>query len=361
MSANAAGSAWCPRCDALRERADACPACGTPLTTLEAPAPPPPPDPDEAPPAPTEPVGPQRPSRLRLAALAVIVALAATAFLVGRSGARAAPVQAAPPPSAAPTTTAPEPAGADLRQLGWQAHADAVTLTVTSARRLRTPDGDVRGLLTIQVKGLPAGQRLFGLGGLELVDVGGGAFSSPPDQFIDGRPGTAAEPTGDPDTYTVDVGPAPGLAALARIQVSELVVGSPATRRIGLGAAVPPGAQPLRPLERLPSGSAVVTGNPATGLRVRVSAAFVGDGRAVIVLDLGGGVEPNGDAVPLTARLEGSGRVLCARTVLAGQGGDVNVPGGLVLACPAGAGQPLAVTLGAGVQSRAFPVVLRPR
>jgi hypothetical protein len=360
MSAPAAGSAWCPRCDVLRERADACPECGTPLATLGAPAPPPP-DPDEAPPAPAEPLGPQRPSRLRLAALGVTVALAATAFLVGRSGGRAAPAQAAPPPSATPTTTTPEPAGADRRRLGWQARVGAVTLTVVSAGRLRTTDGEIRGLLTIRVKGLPAGQRLFGLGGLELVDVGGGAFSSPPDQFVDGRPGTAAEPTGDPDTYIVDVGPAPGLEALARIQVRELVVGSPATRRISLAAAVPAGAAPLRPLDRLPSDSAVVAGDPATGLRARVSAAFVGAGRAVVVLDLGGGVGPNGDAIPLTARLEGGGRVLCARTVLAGQGGDVNVPGGLVLACPAGAGQSLAVTLGAGVQSRAFPVELRQR
>ncbi|HEX4907246.1 MAG TPA: hypothetical protein VFW32_01515, partial [Actinomycetes bacterium] len=112
--------AWCPRCDAVRPGATACPACGTTLATLDdtGPADHPPdlPPPEAA-------ASPPPRSRLRIALAAATLVVAGLAFVAGRSIARpAAPAATATP---ATTTTAPDP-GADRRKLGWTASAGGV-------------------------------------------------------------------------------------------------------------------------------------------------------------------------------------------------------------------------------------------
>jgi hypothetical protein len=357
-----APTAWCPRCDAVREQRGACPDCGTPLTVLGA-APSRPAADQEPPPAPAEPISPPAPSRLRLAALAVTVALAAAAFLAGRGGARAAPAPAAAPSTAAPTTAGGVASALDdRRELGWRVRSGGVALTVVSARRVAGDDDDVRGELTIRVDGLPAGRVLFGLTGLGLVDAGGGAFSTPPERPLAGPLGTPVQPADQPGSYTVDVGRAPGLGALAHVELDGLVVSRPAAERIRLPAGGPwPRQPPLRRLEGVSHGAVPLPpGRSAPGPTARLATAFVGAGKAVVIIDFRQDAGGDFDAVPVSARLDAGGRPLCARATAVGRSSDPDQETTMVLACPAQPGRPLTLALGAGVETRAFRAALEP-
>jgi hypothetical protein len=350
-----ARTGWCPRCDAVHEGGGACPDCGTPLAELYQPAPARPPDDEPA--GLAAPAGQPPPSRLRLPALAAIVALAAAAFLVGRAGARPAPLPAATASTAAPTTTAAPTADADRRELGWTARVGRVALTVVSARRERSPDDDTIGLLTVRVAGLPPGQRLFGFRKLRLIDAGGGAFSTPPEDTVAGRQQVVTWPDDQSDTTTVFIGPAPALGALARIEVDGLLVGRAPAGRIELDASGPwPAGGPTRAVQ--PTGNrrlvVKVDGVPG-GIPVRVASALVGGGRAVVVVDadLTAGLPAQ---LPIVARLERGGGPPCVRTTLLDQS-RVFDTGVVVLSCPAQPGR-LAVAVSAGVQPLEFRATL---
>jgi hypothetical protein len=100
--------AWCPRCDAVRPGATACPECATPLAVLEDPAaadhqPDLPPPPEAPAPPPTVP-------RLRIALAAATLVVAGLAFVAGRSVARpAAPAASSRLTSAPSLISSPKP------------------------------------------------------------------------------------------------------------------------------------------------------------------------------------------------------------------------------------------------------------
>jgi hypothetical protein len=355
--------AWCPRCDAVRPGETSCPVCGTALAVLQDPSPPEP----DAPPPP-EPAAAPPPSRLRLALLVAALAVAGLAFVAGRSG---TPPAAAP----APTTAGPAPAttaavaepDADVRELGWRAGPRrGVTLTVASARRVLDPDEDTAAVLTLRVDGLQPGQRLLAVRDLRLLDSGGGVYSSPEEQPIGNGAGVPVEPTDDPATYLLFTSPAPRLSALASVEVGDLLVVRPRSSRIELDSSGPwPAAAPLRAIDpgrrdtvEVPVGSAAL---PAEGLPLRVTAAFVGAGRAVVVVEPRAGDVVPGGTMPVSGELRAGDRA-CSRTVLLGQGGSgFGMPedAGLVLSCPARPVARLTLALGAGVDQLPFDATLK--
>jgi hypothetical protein len=354
--------AWCPRCDAVRPGETSCPVCGTALAVLQDPSPTEP----DAPPPPEPAVAPPPASRLRLALLAAGLALAGLAFVAGRSGtppaAEPAPTTAAAAPA---TTTAAEP-DADARELGWRAGRRGVTVTVASARRVVDPDEDTGAVLTLRVEGLQPGQRLLAVRDLRLLDSGGGVYSSPEEQPIGGGAGVPVEPTNDPATYLLFTSPAPRLSALASVEVGDLLVVRPRTTRIQLDSSGPwPAAPPLRAIDpgpramvEVPVGSAAL---PAEGLPLRVTAAFVGAGRAVVVVEPSPGDVVPGGTMPVSGELRAGGQA-CSRTVLLGQGGSgFGTPedAGLVLSCPARPSARLVIALGAGVDRLPFDATLK--
>jgi hypothetical protein len=343
--------AWCPRCDAVRPGQTSCPVCGTPLATLEeTPARTGEPD---AVPAPAAPIEPRAPSRLRVALAVAAVALAGLAFVAGRSGARPAPAPAQP--DAAPTTTTPQP-GADDRQLGWRdGPRSDLTLTLVSARRTATPEDETVALLTLRVDGLGSAQRVLGLRGLRLLDAGGGAFSSPEERPLGSEAGTPVEPTDDPAVYTLLTGPAPRLGALARVEVDAVLLVRPRSRELQLdtGGGWPAGP-PLRAVDLGSRDTVPVPVGPVSEgqeLPMRVAAAFVGGGRAVVAVDPAAGQGSFQEGLPLSGELRAGRRVLCARTVLVDRSLLGPATRGLVLDCPAEPTARLTLAVGAGVQA----------
>jgi hypothetical protein len=359
--------AWCPRCDAVRPGETSCPVCGTALAVLEDP---PPQEPD-APPPPQEPAAPPPRSRLRLALLAAAVTVAGLAFVAGRSGTPPAAAPATTGAAAAPATTAAaaEP-DADARELGWRAGPRrGVTLTVVEARRVLDPDEDTAAVLTVRVEGLEPGQRLLALRGLRLLDSGGGVYSSPEEQPVGDQAGIPLEPTDDPATYLLFTSPAPRLGALASVEVGDLLVVRPRGSRIELDSSGPwPAAAPLRPINPGPRDTVdVPAAGPATvpgdHVSLRVTAAFVGAGRAVVVVepDLRQGDVLAGGTLPVSGELRAGGQA-CNRTVLLGQGtSGFGMPdaAGLVLSCRARPVARLQLTLGAGVERLPFDATLK--
>jgi hypothetical protein len=354
--------AWCPRCDAVRPGETVCPVCSTPLATVggSAPArqqPDLPPPQDVAPP-------PAPPPRLRIALTAAALVVAGLAFVAGRSVAR----PAAPAPTNAPatSTTAPEP-GADARTLGWAARQGRITVTAVEAARYATDARETVAWITFRIQGLPDGQRVLALRGLRLLDAGGGVYSSVEHRQFGREGGVPVQPDErDSDTYTVVTGPAPRLSALARIELESLLVVSPRDQAIELDTA---GAWPtgprLRAIEpgpqdsfRADRGFEIVQG---LRLQLRVTSAFVGDGRAVVVVD----ASPDfrgvpGESLPLSAELRAGARVLCARTLLLGR--EVNQQGalGIVLACPTRPVPRLSVVIGVGTRAVPFDAAVAP-
>jgi len=355
--------AWCPRCDAVRPGETVCPVCATPLATLGAaaaadrrsdlPAPPQPaPDP------------PSAPSRLRIALAAATLVVAGLAFVAGRSLAR----PAAPAATAAPatSTTAPEP-GADQRELGWAARKGKVTVTAVEASRFATEERDTVAWISFRVQGLPAGQRLLALRGLQLLDSGGGLYSTVEHQQFAREGGVPVLPDErEPDSYAVVTGPAPRLSSLARIELAGLLVRRPRDQTITLDTAGPwPADPPLRAVDPGPR-DAVQTdlGFEAiqrVDLQLRVTSVFVGDGRAVVVVDASsgfGGVP--GEFLPVSAELRAGDRVLCARTSQLGRDASQQDVPGIVLSCPTRPVPRLTVALGVGAAAIPFAATLRP-
>ncbi len=348
---------WCPRCDAVREPGRTCPVCGTALEVLGATPPPPAPDDLAVEPEPAPPAAPR--SRLRLALVVATVAVAGLAFLAGK-GSATPPPPASPRPTAAPPPTAERPAL--QRQLGWTARSRG-GLTVTAVALYRAADGDpdVGGRLVLRVSGLPPGDELLGLRGLELTDLGGGAFATPPGFWPGGgeldRPGDVAVfRDGPPGTYGVGLGVLPDLGQLASVRIDALRVSAKPAGRVAL-ADRPAAATSGRPRPLAPSGAGQVEvrlpagfGADTATLRLRVASAFVGGGKADVVVGITGAsldAGPPDRLVAVTARLLAGGRLLCARTVRY-RPDDLGADPAFVLSCPSAPATGLSVDLGAG-------------
>jgi hypothetical protein len=355
-------SAWCPRCDAVRPGGAVCPVCGTPLAAVGGSARP---DPrPELPPPAEAPTPPAAPSRLRIALTAATLVVAGLAFVAGRSVARPAPpaVTAAP----ATSTTAPEP-GADARELGWAARRGKVTVTAVDAIRFATDRRETVAVIGFRVQGLAAGQRLLALRGLRLLDSGGGVFSTVEHRQFAREGGVSVQPDErEPGTYSVITGPAPRLSSLARIELTGLLVDQARDHAIELDTAGPwPAGPPLRAVDPgARDGVQADLGFERTEgitLNLRVTSAFVGAGRAVVVVDAFSGFQGvPGESLPLSAELRAGGRVLCARTLLLGRDGGQMGDQGIVLGCPARPVPRLTVVLGVGARQVPFDVTLRP-
>src|SRR4029453_12175512 len=103
--------------------------------------------------------------------------------------------------------------------------------------------------------GVPGDARVLGLGGLSLLDSGGGVFATV-DQRQFGREGAAlvVPVEGQRDTYRLLTGPAPRLSSLARIKLTAVVVVQSRDKLIQLDTS---GAWPAGP------ASGAVTPGPA--------------------------------------------------------------------------------------------------
>jgi hypothetical protein len=255
--------------------------------------------------------------------------VAGLAFVAGRSAAR----PAAPAATAGPTTstTTPEP-DANHRRLGWAARLGPVTVTAVDARRVATDERETVASITLRVQGLPDGQRALALGGLRLLDAGGGVFASAEDRRFGRHVGAPVRQSDrDPDSYSLVTGSAPRLSSLARIELDSVDVSS------ALDFVRVQGVE----------------------LRLRVASAFVGAGQAVVVVDVAGFQGAPGEALPLAAELRAGDRVLCGRTLLLGRDGPPEGVQGVVLSCPARPAPRLTVALGAGARAVPFDATLR--
>ena len=354
--------AWCPRCDAVRPGATACPVCDTPLAELD--------DaargerwPDLPPPA-EGPAPPPPRSRRRLALAAATLVVAGLAFVAGRSIARpAAPAATATP---ATSTTTPEP-DADRRQLGWTARAGGVAITALQARRLATERRETIAAITFRIRGVPAGQRVLALRGLRLLDSGGGVFATVDQRQFGSEGGAPVEAAdGDAGTYQVLTGPAPRLSSLARIELTSVVAVQPRDQTITIDTSDPWPAGP-RMRAVAPSGRDAVEddrgteGVPFGEFEIRVTSAFVRDGLAVVVIDASTGFRGvPGEFLALGAELRAGRRVLCARSSLLGEDSSQQSVQGLVLSCPTRPVPELTVAVGVGARTIPLEATLRP-
>jgi hypothetical protein len=237
-----------------------------------------------------------------------------------------------------------------------------------SIRRIVTPDRETSAALTLRVEGLSPGQRVFALRGLRLLDVGGGVFSAPEEEPVGDQLGTPVTPTQDPATFVVLTAPAPRLQTLASVEVGGLIVVRPRTATIGLDVGMPwPARPPLRAVDPGSRDEVTVTVPAAGGqglrLPVRLAAALVGGGRAVVALDARA-IEDEfqaipGGSLPLSAELRAGGRVLCSRTVLL-RSGDIRTMFGMVLTCRTRPVPRLTVAVGAGVQALRVDATMKP-
>jgi hypothetical protein len=358
-------SGWCPRCDAVRERATACPVCHTPLAPLD-PAHPGAaangPRPDGPAPLPTP--APAAPPRVRAALLVAAVVLAGIAFVAGRAGGRPARPQGAPTTVAPSTTAQPEP-GAQRRRLGWTATRHGVTLTAVAVERdQQDGEEDSVGRLTVRVAGLAAGQRVLALTGLRLRDASHGLYASPDQSLLAGTRGYEAQPLVAAGTYEVSLGPIPPPSQLGTIEVGGLLVGSTDAGSVRLDAPGPwPDRAPLRPLDL---GQDTVVVNPKPGnhvdspLLLEVTAAFVGAGRVTAVVGIKparGGAGVRG-ILPVTAELRAGGQAVCQQTETVSGAQDLPGPG-ILLSCPASPADQLTVGLGTGAKVVGVDATLR--
>jgi hypothetical protein len=353
--------AWCPRCDAVRPGATACPVCGTTLATLDdtgpADHPPdlPPPEAAAGPPPPR--------SRLRIALAAATLVVAGLAFVAGRSIAR----PAAPAATTTPTTTTTSDPGADRRELGWTASAGGVTITALEARRLATERRETIAAITFRLQGVPGDQRVLALRGLRLLDSGGGVFATVEQrQFGSGGGAPVEAVDGAAGTYQVLTGPAPRLSSLARIELTSVVAVQPRDQTITIDTSGPwPAGPRLRAVA--PSGRDTVEedlgseGAQSVEFGPRVTSAFVRQGLAVVVIDASTGFRGvPGEFLALGAELRAGRRVLCARSSLLGEDSSQQSVQGLVLSCPTRQVPELTVAVGVGARTIPLEVTLRP-
>jgi hypothetical protein len=354
--------AWCPRCDAVRPGATACPVCDTPLAVLDDAA-----RGERQPDLPPPPEGPAPPpprSRLRLALAAATLVVAGLAFVAGRSAARpAAPAAAAAP---ATSTTVPEP-GADRRRLGWSARAGGLSVTAVEATRLATERRETVAELTFRIRGVPADQRVLALRGLRLLDSGGGVYASLDHRQVGREGGAPVEPVdGPPGTYRVVTGPAPRLSSLARIDLAGVVTIRPRGQTIPLDTSGSwPAGPRMRAIDpgphdavRVDLGLVQVRGRD---LQLRVASAFVRDGQALVVIDASSGYRGvPGEVLPIGAELRAGDRVLCARTSLLGEEANQEALQGIVLNCPTRQVPRLTVAVGFGAKMLPLDARLTP-
>ena len=354
--------AWCPRCDAVRPGATACPVCDTPLAVLDDAA-----RGERQPDLPPPPEGPAPPpprSRLRLALAAATLVVAGLAFVAGRSAARpAAPAAAAAP---ATSTTVPEP-GADRRRLGWSARAGGLSVTAVEATRLATERRETVAELTFRIRGVPADQRVLALRGLRLLDSGGGVYASLDHRQVGRGGGAPVEPVdGPPGTYRVVTGPAPRLSSLARIDLAGVVTIRPRGQTIPLDTSGSwPAGPRMRAIDpgphdavRVDLGLVQVRGRD---LQLRVASAFVRDGQALVVIDASSGYRGvPGEVLPIGAELRAGDRVLCARTSLLGEEANQEALQGIVLNCPTRQVPRLTVAVGFGAKMLPLDARLTP-
>jgi hypothetical protein len=347
--------AWCPRCDAVRPGETTCPVCATPLAVLEDPgAAGRTGRPDLTPPPPEDPAPPRAPSRLRIALAAATLVVAGLAFVAGRSVAR----PSGPGTGTAPTTstTVPEP-GADRRQLGWSARAGGLRVTAVEASRVATEQRETVAELILRIQGVPDDQPVLALRGLRLLDSAGGVYASIDHRQVGREGGAPVEPVdGVPDTYRVVTGPAPRLSSLARIELAGVVTIRSRDQTIALDTS---GSWPAGPRMRAvdPGPRDVVRGDlgvaPVQGvdLELRVTSAFVRNGRAIVVIDASSGFRGvPGEFLPLGAELRAGDRVLCSRTSLLAEDVSDQTVQGIVLDCPTRPVPRLTVALGVGAR-----------
>ncbi len=355
-------SGWCPRCDEVRPGSGTCPECGATLIAMDHRQPVPHVRTEE----PVAEVGavveaPPR-ARLRVALAVAAVVLVGLAFIAGRGTGRAAP-RTASRAAAAPTTTSPS-AVEQQRQLGWRSGlVHGVSLEVVSVSRTPSddPNSDNLGELAIRVDGLDPGRRLLGIGGLRLLDSGGGVFATPDQHPVGGVAAVLVQPPDQDGSYLVDLGPTPAVETLASIEVKDLLVSAPpsARHRLELPSDGPwPARPPMRPVTP-PQGSVTVAvppvpggnGSATLGLPLRVTTAFVGAGRAVVVLTSeAASLPPDVGAFPVSARLLAGDRVACSRVTVY-DGGSSQPSPLLVVDCRMAPTARLAVELGAGVDA----------
>ncbi|HZD73276.1 MAG TPA: hypothetical protein VE776_05230 [Actinomycetota bacterium] len=359
---------WCPRCDAVREAEGACPECQAPLVELdERPPARPAPRPDrEQEAAATEVaavVSPPR-ARLRVAMVVAAAVLVGMAFVAGRStGGTAA--TASRSTSATTQTTGP-PAQELQRQLGWRSKpSDGITVEAVSISRVPArgggfdaSNGDNAGSVTFRVAGLGGSRRALGLTNVRLVDAGGGVFASPESTDLTGVDAVPLQRIGQTDRYRMDLGPTPAVDTLDSIGFDGVLLSASADGRGQLELASGgswPSRPPLRAVE--PSAGSVdvpllrADGSTPAAFRLRVASAFVGAGRAVVVLSFDQEVAGRGiGAFPVTANLRDGRRLVCSRQTFLGQG-RAQVSPLLVVDCPTSPAASLTVDLAGGVDA----------
>jgi hypothetical protein len=360
---------WCPRCDAVREAEGACPECQAPLVEL-----------DERPPARPATgqereeqaaaievgavVSPPPRARLRVALVVAAAVLVGLAFVAGRStGGTAA--TASRSASTTTQTTAP-PAGELQRQLGWRSKpSNGITVEAVSINRVPAEsggfdatNGDNAGSLTFRVGGLGGGRRALGLTEVRLVDAGGGVFASPESTSFADVDAVPLQRIGQTDRYLMDLGPTPAVDTLDSIQFDGVLLSASADGRGQLELASGgswPARPPLRPVEAS-AGSVDVPllradGGAPTTFQLRVASAFVGAGRAVVVLSFDQEVAGRDiGAFPVTANLRDGRRLVCSRQTFLGQG-RAQVSPLLVIDCPTSPAASLTVELAGGVDT----------
>jgi len=144
------------------------------------------------------------------------------------------------------------------------------------------------------------------------------------------------------------------------------VVVGPRDRTIQLdtSGAWPTGPR-MRPVEPGP-GDAVEIGlgffpEQPVQLELRVTAAFVRQGLALVVVDASSGYQGMPpEFLPIGGELRDGDRVLCASTSLVGDDSGQPTVQGLVLSCPTGPVQRLTVALGVGARMLPLEATLRP-
>jgi hypothetical protein len=171
---------------------------------------------------------------------------------------------------------------------------------------------------------------------------------------------------GDPGAYRVVTGPAPRLSSLARIEVGGVVVVGSRDHTISLDTSGPwPAAPRMRAVDPGPRDTVRVdlgfTRIQNVDLQLQVTAAFVRDGRALVVIDASSGYRGvPGELLPIGAELRAGDRVLCSRTALLGEDLSQQAIQGLVLSCPARPVPRLAVAVGVGARILPLDVTLAP-
>jgi hypothetical protein len=208
---------------------------------------------------------------------------------------------------------------------------------------------------------------VLALRGLRLLDSGGGVYAGVEQRQFSRDGGVPVRPVeGEPGLYRIVTGPAPRLSSLARIDLTGVVAVRARDQTIALDTSGPwPAGPRMRVID--PGENDAVRPElddvqvQGTDLQLRVTSAFVRDGRAVVVVDASSGFRGvPGEYLPLGAELRAGDRVLCARTSLLGEDLGQQLVQGIVLSCPARPVPRLTVAVGVGARIIPFDATLRP-